>query len=265
MPQNNLAGANESRARRLADELIRAYSISAPSEIRLEDICMDRKVLVREGPLQGAEAYLIRKGKKGIIRVREDIPEVGRKRFAAAHELGHWEMHEGDDQFRFCTEDDIGGYQGSPLEIEANAFASELLVPTRIASKIYRSATPSLEVVRDLASTFNVSLTAAAVKFVQLSKEDCIVVFSRDGIVRWWRKGKEFSSVPGLERHHPLHEESEACEVFKEGKESAKMVKVPSEAWFPWLRSRSELEIYEQSVQLGRYRTVLSLLWITPN
>ena len=73
---------------------------------------MDRNVLVREGALSGSEAYLIRKGNKGIIRVRKDIPEAGRKRFAIAHELGHWEMHSEETQLKFCSEDDIGGYQG---------------------------------------------------------------------------------------------------------------------------------------------------------
>lgn len=248
----------------MADELVRHYAITTPDEIRLEDISMDRGVLVREGQLNGAEAYLIRKERKGIIRVRDDIPETGRKRFAIAHELGHWEMHGDESQAKFCTEEDISGYQGSPMEIEANCFASELLIPTRIAGKSFGSVEPSLEAVKDLASTYGTSLTAAAVRFVQLSKEDCLVVFSKDGIVQWWRKGREFSSIPGIERHHPLHPESEACEVLSGRRGSARMVRVPTEAWFPWAGNRRGLEVYEQSVQLGRYPTILTFLWIIP-
>lgn len=262
MGLNKISLANETRARRMADEIIRYYAITKPDEIRLEDISMDRNVLVREGPLTGSEAYLIRKGGKGIVRIREDIPEVGRKRFAIAHELGHWEMHSDENQMKFCTEEDMSGYQGHPMEIEANSFASELLIPTRLASKTFSSAAPSIEVVKNLSATYATSLTAAAVRFVQLSKEDCLVVFSMDGIVQWWRKGKEFSSIPGLERHHPLHPESEACEVFGGEKASAKMVRVPNEAWFPWARNNRNFEVYEQSIQLGRYSTILTLLWV---
>jgi Zn-dependent peptidase ImmA (M78 family) len=262
MFSNDPPKADETRARRLADKIIREYAITRPEEIRLEDISMDRNVLVREGALSGSEAYLIRKGNKGIIRVRKDIPEAGRKRFAIAHELGHWEMHSEENQLKFCSEDDIGGYLGSPMEIEANAFASELLMPTRLVSKEFRSATPSLDLIKALSSAYNVSLTAAAVKFIQISKEDCMAIFSRDGIVRWWRKGKEYSSIPGIEKYHPLHLESEACEIFRGRKESTKMVRVPNEAWFPWMRERQGFEVYEQSIRLGNYPTILTLLWM---
>ncbi len=254
--------ANETRARGMADALIRHYAITRAEEIRLEDIAMDRGVVIRVGRLKGSEAYLIRKGPKGVIRVRDDIPEAGRKRFAIAHELGHWEMHGDQSQINFCAEEDISGYQGSPMEIEANTFASEMLIPTRIAGKSFGSAEPSLTAVKDLASTFGTSLTAAAVRFVQLSKEDCLVVFSKDGIVQWWRRGREFSSIPGIERHHPLHPESEAYEVFSGRRESVKMVRVPTEAWFPWGGNRRGLEVNEQSVQLGSYQTILTLLWV---
>jgi Zn-dependent peptidase ImmA (M78 family) len=213
--------ANETRARRMASDLIKIYAIDCAHDIRLEDMAMDRGVMIREGRLKGSEAHLIRIGPKGVIRVSDGISEAGRKRFAIAHELGHWEMHEDQNQINFCTEEDISGYQGSPMEIEANTFASELLIPTRIAGKSFGSAEPSLNAVKDLAATFGTSLTAAAVRFVQLSKEDCMVVFSKSGIVHWWRKGKEFSSIPGIEKHHPIHPESEACEVFSGRRESA--------------------------------------------
>lgn len=228
----------------------------------LEDIAMDRNVLVREGSLKKSEAYLVRLKNKGVIKVRESIPERGRKRFAIAHELGHWELHYDSSQFNYCSEDDINGYQGSTHEIEANVFASELLMPTRIISPKYRTATPSIETIKQISSEFDVTLTAAAVKFVQISKEDCLVAFSKDGMVQWWRKGKEFSSIPGIERHHPLHPESEASEIYLGRPPSSKMVKVPTEAWFPYIRNRFGLEVHEQSFKLGRYSTILSILWV---
>ncbi len=262
MVLNDASKANETKARRLADELIRYYAITEPHEIRLEDISMDRNVFVREGALKGAEAYLVRRGKKGVIRVRDNIPEVGRKRFAIAHELGHWEMHSEEDQLKYCAEDDIGGYRGSPIEIEANAFASELLIPTRLASKEFRSVPPCLDAVKTLSEAYNVSLTAATVKFVQLSNEDCLAVFSKDGIVQWWRKGKESHYVPGIEKSHPIDPESEAYEILKGKKPPARITKVPTQAWFPSIRNPEAFEVNEQSIRLGKYSTILTLLWV---
>jgi hypothetical protein len=40
------------------------------------------------------------------------------------------------------------------------------------------------------------------------------------------------------------------------------MEQVPTEAWFPELPSNVEFEVYEQSMKLGSYNTVLTLLCI---
>lgn len=151
---------------------------------------------------------------------------------------------------------------GKPNGNRGECFRLRIAHPHSTRKSGIRSATPSLEVVKALSSTYNVSLTAAAVKFIQISKEDCMAIFSRDGIVRWWRKGKEYSSIPGIEKHHPLHVGSEASEVLRGRKESAKMVRVPNEAWFPWMRERRGFEVYEQSIRLGNYPTILTLLWV---
>jgi Zn-dependent peptidase ImmA (M78 family) len=254
--------ANETRSRRLADEIVRFYGITTPDDIRLKDIAMDRKVFVREGPLNGSEAYLIRKGDRGIIKVRENIPELGRKRFAIAHELGHWELHYEDSQLIYCTDEDINNYKGSRMEIEANAFASELLMPTRIVSPEFRNMTPSIGSIKYLSDKFNVSLTAAAVKFVQICKENCLVVFSKNGIVHWFKKGRDESFIPGIQKNHPLHIESEANEIYSGNKSSGIMVRVPVEAWFPFLHRKNELEVYEESINLGNYPVILTLLWV---
>lgn len=258
----NNASANETMARRVANDLIKHYAITSPEDIRLKDIAMDRNVFVKEGELKKSDAYLLRKGNKGIVRVNSRIPEAGRKQFAIAHELGHWEMHEDASQINFCTEKDLSGYQGSPIEVEANAFASELLIPTAIARKQFGSVSPSIEAAKDISSTFNTSLSAATIRLIQLSNENCLVVFSRNGIVKWWRKGKEFSNIPGIEKNHPLAPESEASEIFLGRKRSSRMVRVPNEAWFPWAKNKRDFEVHEQSIQLGRYQTILTLLWV---
>nr|WP_320048799.1 ImmA/IrrE family metallo-endopeptidase [uncultured Desulfuromonas sp.] len=247
---------------RIANDLIKYYAISSPSDIRLEDIAMDRNVFVKEGDLKNSDAYLLRANNRGIVRVRNSIPELGRKRFAIAHELGHWEMHTDQSQLNFCTEDNLSDYQHSPMEIEANVFAAELLMPPQISRQILGTAPPSLELAKELAETFNTSLTASVLRLIELTKEDCLAIFSNNGIVKWWRKGKPFSNVPRIEKNHPLHVESEANEILCGKKLASRMVKVPTEAWFPWVSDKRGFEVYEQSMKLGSYPTILTLLWI---
>src|SRR5437867_11498223 len=81
----------------------RLYGLRSPAELVLEDLALAMGVLVLDGPLDSADARLIRRGKKGIIRVKDTIPETGRRRFAIAHELGHWLLHTKVSQVLACT------------------------------------------------------------------------------------------------------------------------------------------------------------------
>lgn len=177
--------ANLIRAHGVAFKLAREYGFSHPSEIDLEAIAMDRGVLVVYGGLQGCEARLVRKGKNaGLIRIRDDIPECGRQRFALAHDLGHWELHD-QSQWFVCSSADLRDYEQSPAEIEANSFASELLMPTFMVRPRCEKAAPDLTLMKAIAEEFNVSLTSAAIRVLRESKHECVLVYSYDRRVKW--------------------------------------------------------------------------------
>lgn len=250
-------------ARQAAATLIKRFSITDPREIVVEDIAMTRGVLVLEGRLHGCEARLVRKKDSGIIRVRDDIQNEGRKRFAMAHELGHWELHGDISQFHVCTEADLRNYSGSNPEIAANAFAGELLMPSSLLRPMCRSVEPRLAAIKDLAEQFGTSLTAAAVRFVEENKENCTVVFSEHGKVNWWRaKDKDSASGLWIDPMQKIHQDSAAWECFHDGIATTKMQRVPTDAWFQNLRYIKRMELYEQSMTLGNYPAVLSLLWV---
>ncbi|MDD5286789.1 MAG: ImmA/IrrE family metallo-endopeptidase [Desulfuromonadaceae bacterium] len=259
MLQNN--PDNTSKARETAAELVKRFAFNKPDEIIIEDIAMACGVLVAEGGIQGSEARLVRKNDKGIIRVRADIPEGGRKRFAVAHELGHWKLHSDISQFYLCSEADVRDYGGSAPEVEANVFAGELLMPGILFRPMCRSIEPSINLLKELAQTFGTSLTSTAVRFIEESRENCIVVFSENGKVKWWR-AKEHSPETWIDSHQKIHQDSAAWECFRDGAMSTKMKRVPTEAWFQDLRHRRRFEVYEQSMKMGKYPLVLSLLWI---
>jgi Zn-dependent peptidase ImmA (M78 family) len=152
--------ADLTRARHTADKLIKRFRIARPEDITLEDIAMAVGVLVVEDKLEGSEARLLRKGGQGIIRVKAGIPEIGRRRFAIGHELGHWELHAELSQWVLCSEADLLEYNGSPPEMEANTFAAELLMPTNLFRPRCERAEPSLELIKALARDFHTTITA---------------------------------------------------------------------------------------------------------
>jgi hypothetical protein len=217
--------------------------------------------LVVEDRLDGAEARLLRKGGKGIIRVKAGIPEIGRRRFAIAHELGHWELHPDLSQWVLCSEADLLEYSGSPPEIEANTFAAELLMPTSLFRPRCERAEPGLELIKALALDFHTTITATAIRFVEECREPCLVVFSENGRVRWWRSRNREPGI-WIAPHQPLHHESFAWDCLKDRPVPNTMKRVPTEAWLEESHRGPKVEIYEQSMRLGRYSTILTLLWI---
>ena len=252
---------DHARARQAARRIISDLGIADPSEIDVEAIAMTRQLIVRQDAADRAEAWLVRGKRRGLVRVRRDIPETGRRRFAVAHELGHWELHSGLSQWTFCSKDDVHGYKGSPPEIEASAFAGELLMPTPLFRPACRVQQPSLALIKDLAERFETTLTATAVRFVEECREPCIAVFSKGGEIAWSRRS-DASDIPWIEPGRQLHVDSVAYDILQGEVPPPGMKTVPAQAWFPEPRRGLRLEVHEESIQLGRYPTILTLLHV---
>lgn len=241
-----------------AEKLIEYYGIRSASDIRLEDIAMDRGVFVHRGALSGMDGFLLRKGSRGFIRVRESISTLGQRRYVIGHELGHWELHADVSQAWLCTSQDIHDYGGSAVELEANAFSSSLLMPSALFQPRCSQAL-SFQTIKGLAEEFRTSLMASAIRFVHFSNEDCYVVFSQADKVKWFRRsprGSEQFIWPGSS----LSDDSLAYLVEYDDEPATALTEVPLGAWFPKLANAYGMELYEQSVMLTEDGLVMSLL-----
>ncbi|MBS0631623.1 MAG: ImmA/IrrE family metallo-endopeptidase [Verrucomicrobia bacterium] len=244
-----------------AQKLLARFGLNRPSEIILEDIAYALGVEVVYAPLTGAEAHLIRVGNKGGITISDRIMERGRQRFAIAHEIGHWELHAGRTQVFLCTAADLRDYQSSPEEIEANTFASELLMPMRMMLPKFKTMEPSLAVAELIANHFEVSLTAATLRYVSKFKLPLMVVFSSKGRVSWWRRNEDQLDYIFLEQAQSLSPESRAAQLGKGS--DLELKQVPWTAWFPHLIEQTG-QLYEQARRFENYDITMSLLFFEP-
>jgi len=260
--QGNKAGAFAAAA-----HLWDLYGLTRPEDLVLEDLAYAMGVVVLEDRLDGADARLVRRGKRGLIRVRQDIAELGRKRFATAHELGHWVLHERISQVLACTSEDmVRRYKASLPEVEANYFASALLLPEKLVQPQIRGKQPTFDLIKQLASRFDTSLTATALRFVELSTEYCAVVISRAGRIRWGRASEAMEAAFRLDWGAALAPESVAAAAFRGNDTSNGPQEVDLSTW---LRAKEagdvELEVdtvCEDARLFAQYGQVLSLLWI---
>ena len=242
----------EARAQKLLDR----FGLNRPSEIVLEDIAYALGIEITTRVLSGAEAHLVRIGNKGGITISDRITDQGRRRFTIAHEIGHWELHSDRTQMFLCTAEDMRDYQSSPEEIEANIFASELLMPMRMMLPQHRDAPVGLKVAEEIAQRFDVSLTAATLRYVSKFKLPLMVVFTSQGRVAWWRRNDEHMEYLYLEPGQVLSKHSRAAQ----GVNDHSLIPVPWDAWFSHLDERPG-QLHEQARRFENYDTVMSLLW----
>lgn len=243
--------------------ILRDLKITDPAEISIEDIAWARGALVVEDGLRGAAARLIyTEGvRPAIIRVNKSISPPRRKRFAIAHELGHYELRHSPGAPTECAERQFLLWYKSQnqKEVEANLFAAELLMPKAFFQKRIEMTLPSMDLIGSLAEQFQTTLTATAIRYVDLCGERCALVLSSSGRVTWTRRSSEFPYwiSPG----RALSQNTFAANFFADQRVPAEMQTVRLDAWIDGNVSSRET-IREHSRALSSYESVLTLLWI---
>ena len=210
---------NTEGAKRAALSLIDYFGITKADQIDLESIAWGLGIDLRESDLKKSEAQLIRKGSVGVIRLRPGQNHTPRGRFSIGHEIGHWQLHPNENQYWICTEEQIHQYQGNWMEIEANAFSSEFLMPTPVFRPRCQRGDFGFELADQLAAEFGTSLQATTLRMVEETPEPAVVVLSDGDNVRWSRRNTR--KLPDYVFHIPrgtaLHQDSLAWNAIADG------------------------------------------------
>lgn len=157
---------------------------------------------------------LTTKGFEGALLTRDDTKMVGiilvnkfniptRRRFTIAHELGHllnpWHMPP-EGGFQCSAEDMLRGERNlkdrQRMEVEANHFAAEILMPEASYKRQLRLAggDVTIQAVCQLSDDFDVSKLAAARRLCDLNK-DCALVLSCNGAIDHTWRGQNFPYI----------------------------------------------------------------------
>lgn len=228
----------------------------------LEEICIARGAVPIYRDLRGSEGQILRRVDGGVRIVVSASLNRRRRRFSLGHELGHHEQHSDTDQLQVCTQRDMRDYRLDPREIEANQFASYLLMPPSLFDADAEEAEPGLPSVRGLAERFDTSLTATARRLVECSEHPCAVVVSGRRGVRWIDASEHFDAR--IERSRPgLSPRSRAHRALIEGAEvGIEPVEVDPGAWLS--EPDGDWAVFESSLALARFGECLTLLWLRP-
>jgi hypothetical protein len=248
------------RARQAARALSRRFGVTAPEHINIAVFAARLGATVTVGPLEGAVAQLVRVGNHVHIIVSERVTDECAIRFSIAHELGHFVLgHPSRPPSELCVgRPKLGDADARNYELEANAFAGELLMPSHLVRRWCEVSPVSMDIPRRIAREYNVSILASAIQFAELSSERCAAVFSAKREVMWTAPSATFErEIPRGKRIDP---HSVAWDFFVKGAlDDEGAQPVPADAW---LDTSVEVDIVEHSIASPQHGTVLSLLWI---
>jgi len=225
-----------------------------------------------EEEIPNCDGKIIFGSKIAVIKVNSKIQFLERKRFVAAHEIGHLVMHRSiqlpDDTF--TNFNIISGMErelkNGKQELEANEFASELLMPEDIFLKEAKGKRFSPLLIKHLSERFNTSLTATVFRYFQFDLHPVCLVFIENGKVKYWKKSDELKVWLGdfTKLSPPVN--SVAMEYIENNyvfvytlEEKAQTIN--KSTWFTLNEDDTDTIFYEYCIPTRRYKTILSIIW----
>jgi Zn-dependent peptidase ImmA (M78 family) len=254
-----------SKAELAARKVLENCGLDDPTEVSLKTIILSQKAFYEEVPLDGKEGEIVSVDGKSIISVNSNIAYEGKKRFATAHELGHYILHRDLLPVFSDTEEQLmDWYQAGPHEQEANQFAAEFLMPSHIFRKECERRKFGPEVIEHLANRFIVSKTAAVLKFVVRGNHPVFIVYCRGGLMKWWKKSTDFYHYCNFRHNAPPPPGSVAAEVFAKkkaylGDESKQ--EIWKSDWFELKENEDDSRFFEYCLYAPTYNYAISLIW----
>jgi hypothetical protein len=169
------------------EQLLEVLGINDSTDLDIAAIAYYCGATLLYEPLTGCEANIVGYGDKAIITVNSNsLP--GRQRFSAGHELGHWMRDRGQSAFG-CTGTQIESeWTANNPETRANRFASDLLLPKSLFAPLAKNRSVALDTVRDLATIFKMSLTATAIRLVEIGSFPALLAYYERGDRKWFKR-----------------------------------------------------------------------------
>lgn len=248
------------QCRQNARELLNEVFVSAPEDIHIDALAFAAgKLTIEKGGISGADGRLVAdKTTGGKIRLKAALP-LERRRFTAAHEIGHYRLHSGGFIDRTDTRKTFGIWNDASEEAEANTFAAELLLPKQLFVPRIKAKAPSIALIEKVASDFQTSRLATAVQYIHYTIEAVALVVSNGWEIEWIRKTKEF--WPRIKMGRLSRDSAAGERLAGVSGDSGRMVRTPAYAWLDNFDDNPTKDVKEDSLYLDYYDRTITLLW----
>jgi hypothetical protein len=231
-------------------------------------VAKSREIQVQPKPdtADGVSGMLLRHGNNFGIVYATYVKSEGFQRFSVAHELGHYflEGHVDHVLKDGVHESSAGFVTADPYELEADSFASGLLMPSACFKRAIGRRDPGLGVVSELADDCRTSLTATAIRYAELAGDAVAVVVSTRGIIDYCILSEAMKTLPGLAfirkgTDIPSGTATAAFAAVQDNVIDGAEIDEETLVRF-WLGGSSNAKVREQTIGLGTYGKCLTVL-----
>jgi Zn-dependent peptidase ImmA (M78 family) len=266
--KTSLRNKGAARAIMLLDEIGMKSVIDLPMSLLVSGL----GATYIEEPMSNSDGIIVRGNTKTLIKVNSLIPYFEKKRFTAAHEIGHLLMH---DKLDIHNENDVtlnwfsnaeNQAKKGLQEFEANSFAAELLMPEKVFKQEAFEYYFSPELLAHLSSFFKTSLTSTIFRCFHLNVHPILIVFTVKGVVKYWLKSHDLRGWVLDVNRLPPHKNSVASDYINSNydfiyKGKDKKQEIRRSTWFKLNENQEDDVFYEYCIPTKQYESTLSVIW----
>jgi Zn-dependent peptidase ImmA (M78 family) len=266
MDSPNIIGAKGS-----AHKLLNECGVEIPLGEDLRRLVAYKGGILIEKPLPNGDGRIIHGKNHSIIRINSNIEHTGRKRFTIAHELGHLVMHKefhvhNDSKSLNWLANTIEQLKFGKEEAEANAFASELLMPSRMFREALTLKKLSPELLSSIADTFQTSIISSAFKCVDLDLYPMCIFFIENGQIKYWNRSRSLALNVNDRVMLAPPQFSVAMEYLKAGykpiyNKSELQQRIDWNVWFSSSHVPEYSSCFEYCIPIQQANTMISIVW----
>lgn len=260
---------NHELARRKGEEIARAEGFTAlpvdPFEIAKRH---EIEVQEKADSDKGISGALVRQGDTFGILFATHIKSVGYQRFSVSHELGHYFLEGHPEKLlpgNGIHRSRAGFVSNDECELEADHFAAGLLMPRFLVEPAIARSKDGLEGIISIAELCLTSLTATAIRYVELTDCPAAIIISTGQVidycfmseslrgwnreVEWIRKG---TGLPSSSATSMFNQNAEKIESAEKDESPAELT--------DWFGGGIEATGKEEVIGLGSYGKTLTVL-----
>lgn len=191
-----------------------------------------------------------------------------RGRFTFAHELGHYFIEEHRIGLKYNLLEPHSSFHNvgrkNIIELEADYFASCLLMPKEKFRNASHRKIFSLDKIIELSEIFQVSVLATILRFTEVGTHEIFVVISEEGKVKWYQKSDDFPDWKfNFEVEKELPKDTVAWDFFTKNQKYTEVQEIDADYWFKPYESdeRADKKMKEQCYYSNSYGYVISVIW----